>query len=95
MHVPIVEITRVDHIHLQFVVLFPSMNSPSPLEHGFNIIANILWTLHYWKENINVGMIFHECVSMCSEQVNMNECFLEYFVDVDGIFGKYYLTHGT
>jgi hypothetical protein len=40
-------------------------------------------------------MIFHERVSMRSEQVNMNECFLEYFVDVDGIFGKYYLTHGT
>jgi hypothetical protein len=27
--------------------------------------------------------------------MNMNESFLEYFVDVDKIFGKYYLTHGT
>jgi hypothetical protein len=28
------------------------------------------------------------------EQVSMNEYFLEYFINVDEIFWKYYLTHG-
>jgi hypothetical protein len=37
-----------------------------------------------------IGMLFSEHVS-----VSMNECFLEYFVDVDDRFENYYLTHGT
>jgi hypothetical protein len=37
-----------------------------------------------------VGMLFNDHVS-----VNMNNFFLEYFVDVDNRFEKYYLTHGT
>lgn len=37
-----------------------------------------------------VCMLFSEHVSM-----SMNEFFLEYFVDVDDRFEKYYLTRGT
>jgi hypothetical protein len=37
-----------------------------------------------------IGILFCEHVS-----VSMYECFLEYFVDVDDRFEKYYLTHGT
>jgi hypothetical protein len=40
-------------------------------------------------------MLFCEHVSVNGEQVNMNRSFLEYFVDINKIFGKYYLTHGT
>jgi len=40
-------------------------------------------------------MLVSECKNMNYEQVNMNECFLESFINVNKIFGKYYLTHGT
>jgi hypothetical protein len=40
-------------------------------------------------------MLFCERVNVSSEQVNMNEFFEEYFANIDGIFGKKYLTHGT
>jgi hypothetical protein len=39
---------------------------------------------------LETWMVFCVC-----EQVTMNEFFLEYFADVNGMFGKYYLTHMT
>jgi hypothetical protein len=39
----------------------------------------------------NWGMLFREHANMSIEQVSMNEPFLEYLVDVDEIFVKYYL----
>jgi hypothetical protein len=43
----------------------------------------------------NWGMLFCEHANMSVEQVSMNEPFLEYLVDVDEIFVKYYLGVST
>ncbi len=40
-------------------------------------------------------MLFREHANMSIEQVSMNEPFLEYLVDVDEIFVKYYLGVST
>jgi hypothetical protein len=40
-------------------------------------------------------MLVNERKNMSGEQVSMNEFFLEFFVDINKIFGEYYLTDGT
>jgi hypothetical protein len=42
---------------------------------------------------IDRDAILWVCEREC-EQVNMNKSFLEYFTNIDKIFGKYYLRHG-
>jgi hypothetical protein len=46
------------------------------------------------KTNLNLfimlGLLFHECVNVNNEQVNMSGSFLEYFFDIDKIFKEYY-----
>jgi hypothetical protein len=54
-----------------------------------NLISDTLFNLLMIAHSKTLR-VFRVC-----EQVTMNESFLEYFVDVDGMFGKYYLTHGT
>jgi hypothetical protein len=43
------------------------------------------------------GLIFFLVISWACvhEQMNMSKSFLEYSINIDRIFGKYYLTHGT
>jgi hypothetical protein len=46
------------------------------------------------KTNLNLfimlGLLFHECVNVNNEQVNVSGSFLEYFFDIDKIFKEYY-----
>ncbi len=70
------------------------MHAPSLI--GIHYIVDIINLISDTLSNflmiawLETWMVFCVC-----EQVTMNEFFLEYFADVNGMFGKYYLTHMT